>query len=76
VIEAPDLAQTFASFATNIEPTRDNNPFFFNSVRLSNVWKVIEGTTGEWQKTNLGTSILFALLAITSVLFVLFIIGS
>jgi predicted membrane-bound spermidine synthase len=75
VIEAPDLAQTFASFATNIEPTRDNNPFFFNSVRLSNVWKVIEGTTGEWQKTNLGTSILFALLAITSVLVVLFIIG-
>jgi hypothetical protein len=75
LIEAPDLARTWATFATNIEPTRDNNPFFFNSVRLSNVWSVIEGTTGEWQKTNLGTSILFALLVITSALVVLFIIG-
>jgi hypothetical protein len=75
VIETPDLKQTWASFPTNIEPTRDNNPFFFNSVRLANIWSVIEGTTGEWQKTNLGTSILFALLAITSVLVVLFIIG-
>ncbi len=75
LIESPDLARTWASFATNIEPTRDNNPFFFNSVRLSNIWRVIEGTSGEWQKTNLGTSILFALFAITSVLVVLFIIG-
>lgn len=75
LVEASDLAQMWASFATNIEPTRDNNPFFFNSVRLSNIWSVIEGTTGEWQKTNLGTSILFALLAITGVLVVLFIIG-
>ncbi len=67
MIEAPD--------ATNVEPTRDNNPFFFNSVRLANLSNVIEGTTGEWQKTNLGTSILFALFAITSVLVLLFIIG-
>ncbi|MFY9556628.1 MAG: hypothetical protein WAV20_16555 [Blastocatellia bacterium] len=75
MIEAPDPAPLWASLETNVEPTRDNNPFFFNSVRLSNIWSVIEGTTGEWQKTNLGTSILFALLAITSVLVLLFIIG-
>lgn len=75
MIEAPDPAELWASFETNVEPTRDNNPFFFNSVRFANLWRVIEGTTGEWQKTNLGSSILFALLGITSVLVLLFIIG-
>ena len=75
LIEAPDPAAFWASYETNVEPTRDNNPFFFNSVRFANLWRVIEGTTGEWQKTNLGTSILFALLGITSVLVLLFIIG-
>jgi len=75
MIEAKDPAQIWDTFETNVEPTRDNNPFFFNSVRFANLSKVIEGTTGEWQKTNLGTSILFALLAITSVLVLLFIIG-
>ena len=75
MIEAPDPAALWASFETNVEPTRDNNPFFFNSIRLANVWRAVEGKTGEWKKTNLGTSILFALLAITSVLVLLFIIG-
>ncbi|HYV06776.1 MAG TPA: hypothetical protein VFB82_19430 [Blastocatellia bacterium] len=75
MIDAEDPAAIWASFETNVEPTRDNNPFFFNSVRFANLSKVIEGTTGEWQKTNLGTSILFALLAITSALVLLFIIG-
>ena len=75
MIEAPDPASLWASYETNVEPTRDNNPFFFNSVRMANLWRVIEGTTGEWQKTNLGTSILIALLGITSALVLLFIIG-
>jgi hypothetical protein len=75
VIEAADPAEMWIDFETNIEPTRDNNPFFFNSVRFANLSRVIEGTTGEWQKTNLGTSILFALFAITGVLVLLFIIG-
>jgi hypothetical protein len=75
MIMAPDPATLWASLETNVEPTRDNNPFFFNSVRFANLWQVIEGTTGEWQKTNLGTSILFALLGITSALVLLFIIG-
>ena len=75
MIVAPDPATLWASLETNVEPTRDNNPFFFNSVRFANLWQVIEGTTGEWQKTNLGTSILFALLGITSALVLLFIIG-
>lgn len=75
LIEAPDPTQFWSGYETNVEPTRDNNPFFFNTVRPSNIWHVIEGTSGEWQKTNLGTSILFALLGITGVLVLLFIIG-
>lgn len=75
MIEAPEPSVLWASYETNVEPTRDNNPFFFNSVRLANLWSVIEGTSGEWQKTNLGSSILFALLGITTALVLLFIIG-
>ena len=75
MIETSDPEALWASYDNNVEPTRDNNPFFFNSVRVSNLWRVIEGTTGEWQKTNLGSSILFALLAITAGLVLLFIIG-
>jgi predicted membrane-bound spermidine synthase len=75
MIQAPDPEAVWETNDNNVEPTRDNNPFFFNSVRLAKLWNVIEGTTGEWQKTNLGTSILFALFAITSALVLLFIIG-
>ncbi|HSB11188.1 MAG TPA: hypothetical protein VLM38_16995 [Blastocatellia bacterium] len=74
MIEAKDPAEIWDTFETNVEPTRDNNPFFFNSVRVSNLSRVIEGTA-EWQKTNLGSWILFSLLIITSVLVLLFIIG-
>lgn len=74
MIEAKDPAEVWNSFETNVEPTRDNNPFFFNSVRLANISRVLEGS-GEWQKTNLGSWILFSLLIITSALVLLFIIG-
>ena len=74
LIEAKDPAREWNAFETNIEPTRDNNPFFFNSLRLSNLSRAIKGR-GEWQKTNLGTFVLFLLLAITTVLVLLFIIG-
>ena len=74
LIEAKDPALVWNAFETNIEPTRDNNPFFFNSLRLSNLSRAITGR-GEWQKTNLGTFVLFLLLGITTVLVLLFIIG-
>ena len=74
LITAPDPAEVWSSFETNIEPSRDNNPFFFNSLRLSNFMRALKGT-GEWQKTNLGTFVLFALVAITSVMVLVFIIG-
>jgi hypothetical protein len=74
MMEAGDPAAVWNSFATNVEPTRDNNPFFFNSIRLAQLKNVMEGSY-EWQKTNLGTFILFGLFAITSVLVVVFVLG-
>ena len=74
MIEAPEPSAVWASYQTNVEPTRDNNPFFFNSIRLAQLRNVLEGSY-EWQKTNLGTFILFGLLAITTVLVLVFILG-
>jgi hypothetical protein len=75
MVEAADPAEVWNSFETNVEPTHDNNPFFFNSMRLSNLKRVLKGGGSEWQKTNLGTFVLFALLGITSLLVALFILG-
>jgi predicted membrane-bound spermidine synthase len=74
MMKAPDPAEVWKNFETNVNPTYDNNPFFFNSIRLSNLSRALSGV-GEWQKTNLGTFVLFALFAITTILVLLFIIG-
>ncbi|HEV8487345.1 MAG TPA: hypothetical protein VGV87_27600 [Blastocatellia bacterium] len=74
LIETDNPTRLWNAFVTNIEPTRDNNPFFFNSLRISNLSQAIKGR-GEWQKTNLGTFVLFLLLGITTVLVLLFIVG-
>ncbi|MBI3653462.1 MAG: hypothetical protein HY231_20720 [Acidobacteria bacterium] len=74
MMTAQDAATVWQGFETNVNPTYDNNPFFFNSIRLSNLSRALTGV-GEWQKTNLGTFVLFALFAITSILVLLFIIG-
>jgi spermidine synthase len=74
MIKAANPADVWNAFETNVNPTYDNNPFFFNSIRMSNLQGALTGV-GEWQKTNLGTFVLFALFAITSVLVLLFIIG-
>src|SRR5262249_32945645 len=73
MMESENPSQVWSAFPTNVEPTRDNNPFFFNSIRLAQLKNVLEGSY-EWQKTNLGTFILFGLLVITSALVILFII--
>jgi predicted membrane-bound spermidine synthase len=73
MIKAQDPATVWNAFETNVNPTYDNNPFFFNSLRLSNMLGTLKGSD-EWRKTNLGTKILFALFGITTVLVILFII--
>jgi len=74
LIESPAPAAFYASAAHNVEPTRDNNPFFFNTIRLAELTRHKEGTD-EWHKTNLGTVILFELLGITTFMVIVFILG-
>ena len=74
MIGAARPSDIWEAFETNIEPVRDNNPFFFNSLRLSNLGRALK-ITGEWQKTNLGTLVLFSLFGVTSVLVAVFILG-
>ncbi len=74
MITAPDPATVWNTFPTNIQPTYDNNPFFFNSLRPANLGGAISSSY-EWRKTNLGSFVLFALFVITTALVVLFILG-
>jgi predicted membrane-bound spermidine synthase len=74
LIEARHPADVWDGFASNIAPPRDNNPFFFNTIRPGDVLEGLQGSD-EWRKTNLGTFVLFALLVITAGLVLLFIIG-
>jgi len=72
MIRAADPKTVWDGFVTDVAPTYDNNPFFFNSLRLTDLSKAFS-ISGEWRKTNLGSFVLFALLIITSILVVLFI---
>jgi predicted membrane-bound spermidine synthase len=74
VIESPDPAAIWSSLDENVEPTSDNNPFFFNSIRMSRLATAFHGVE-EWHKTNLGTVILLALLGLTSIMVLVFILG-
>lgn len=73
MIKAEDPATVWDTFETNVNPTYDNNPFYFNSLRIANLLQIGSGGR-EWRKTNLGTVVLFALLGITTILVFLFII--
>ncbi|MDX1583934.1 MAG: hypothetical protein R3338_10080, partial [Thermoanaerobaculia bacterium] len=74
LIEADDPVKFWSSYPANIEPPRDNNPFFFNSIRLSNLPSALE-EADKWRTTNLGTYVLVVALGFTAVLVVLFMIG-
>ena len=73
MMTAKDPAAVWHAFPTNVDPPRDNNPFFFNSLRLSNISSVFSGST-EWRKTNMGTVILFASFVLATILVMLFMI--
>jgi predicted membrane-bound spermidine synthase len=74
LITAADPSGLWSTFPSNIAPPRDNSPFFFQSVRLEKLvsrrW-----TMGEWRRTNLGTVVLFGLVAMTALVVVAFILG-
>jgi hypothetical protein len=74
LITAADPAALWRAFPSNIAPPRDNSPFFFQSVRLEKLLSR-RWAFGEWRRTNLGTVVLFGLVAITSLVVVAFILG-
>jgi len=72
--EAEDPSAVWAAYENDASPPTDNRPFFFNTVRPGNLAAALR-SAGEWRKTNLGTFVLFSLLAITVVLTLAFILG-
>lgn len=74
LITASDAEKVWSASHSNIEPTYDNNPFFFNTLRPAHLGEALTGAD-EWRKTNLGTYVLFSLLLISAVMVVVFIIG-
>lgn len=74
LIESADPQAIWSQLPINIEPTTDNDPFFFNTLRISSLATTPRGVE-EWRKTNLATYVLFALLTIALLLVALFIIG-
>jgi predicted membrane-bound spermidine synthase len=74
LIAAPDPAVIWRAFPSDISPTTDDSPFFFQTVRpgsvLSRRW-----ARGEWRRTNLGTLVLFGLVGMTAVVVLAFIVG-
>jgi hypothetical protein len=74
LIEAEDPHAVWSALEANVEPTRDNSPFFFNTVRFTRLGEV-GGMDKEWKKTNLGTLVLLGLLVLTLVLTAVLILG-
>jgi len=74
VARAADPEQVWKASDGDIAPTRDDNPFFFHTVRLKNLGSVLD-SSGEWRKTNLGTFVLLSLLLLSFLLSAAFILG-
>jgi len=74
LVTAPDPAVIWRAYPTNIAPTYDDSPFFFNSMRLGDLWRPAE-RAAEWRKTNQGTAVLFVLGGVASLMVALFIVG-
>jgi hypothetical protein len=65
IAEAADLRQALETFGADLSPSRDDRPFFFHTSRLRDLTGALEAPE-EWRKTNLGTFVLAALLALTT----------
>jgi len=65
LVTAPDPAVIWRTFPSDISPTTDDSPFFFQTVRLESMVSK-RWARGEWRRTNLGTLVLFGLVGITA----------
>jgi spermidine synthase len=74
LLEAPDPSVVWKALRSDVAPTHDDSPFFFHTVRVRDLVRVLAGT-GEWRKTNLGTFLLMALLVVSLVVVAAFVLG-
>jgi spermidine synthase len=72
--EADDPREVWDSLKSDVTPTRDDSPFFFQSVRLERLFRP-RLAQGEWAKTSLGTTVLVTLVGISAIVVVLFVLG-
>ncbi|MFI5008579.1 MAG: hypothetical protein ACHQKZ_14125, partial [Solirubrobacterales bacterium] len=62
LVEAADPGEFWRGFESDVSAPRDDRPFFFQSVRWGRLFNP-RWARGEWRKTNLGTTVLFTLVA-------------
>jgi spermidine synthase len=67
-------AEVWSRHASNISPTTDDSPFFFQTARFGNMVSR-QWARGAWRRTNLGTLVLFVLFAFSVLVVVAFILG-
>jgi hypothetical protein len=72
LITAPDRERFYGSYRADIRPTSDDRPFFFHTTKLSNQFDV---AFGRQMLFGNGLSALMTLLAISTVLVAVFVIG-
>jgi predicted membrane-bound spermidine synthase len=74
LVTTHDPATFWRTFPSDVSPTTDDDPFFFQTVRLRNLLSS-RWARGEWRRTNLGTLVLFGLVGISLFVVVAFILG-
>jgi hypothetical protein len=74
LIAGADPQSFYAAYPTNVGPTTDDAPFFFNTVRPRDLLHTRSAPL-EWRKTNAGTMVLFVSLLLASLLVLLFVFG-
>jgi len=66
LIAGGDPAAFSAGYEFNVAPVTDNQPFFFFTLKLSNIFHPARAGKGMDWKVNMGVLVLFALLAISA----------
>ena len=74
LIAGGDPAAFSAGYEFNVAPVTDNQPFFFFTLKLSNIFHPARAGKGMDWKVNMGVLVLFALLAISALAVLAFLI--
>ena len=74
LIAGGDAAAYSSGYAFNVAPVTDNQPFFFFTLKLSNIFHPARAGKGLDWKVNMGVLVLFALLAMSALAVLAFLI--